>query len=196
LSEGTVAANTLRHGVGGLNIDACRTKTKPRSTGHTGGQADSGAHGRYGKHVRPNQQRDYDLNKPSGRWPANLILQHLDGCRHEGVKRVSAGHWGKPTRGATPKGERVSFSDGLDEHKQQVGYADKDGNETVTNWICEPGCPVARLDRQSGVLTSHGGGTSKGLGYGSTAKAVRVQVQGDKGGASCFFKQVGGQKDG
>jgi hypothetical protein len=28
--DGTVAANTLKHGCGGLNIDACRVPAKPR----------------------------------------------------------------------------------------------------------------------------------------------------------------------
>jgi len=28
-----------------------------------------------------------------GRWPANLILQHLDGCRCEGVKKVTGTNW-------------------------------------------------------------------------------------------------------
>ncbi len=49
LSEGTVAANTLKHGVGAYNIDA----------------------------VRVAHESDANLE---GRWPANMILQHLDGC--------------------------------------------------------------------------------------------------------------------
>jgi hypothetical protein len=44
---------------------------------------------------------------------------------------------------------------------------DGDGMETVAAWGCEVGCPVASLDGQSG---------------------------GDEGGASRYFKQVGGQK--
>ena len=89
---------------------------------------------------------------PAGRWPANAILQHLDGC-----------------------GE-----------------------------VCEPGCPVARLDEQSGVI--------KGVVRQPTGKAVyptegtamnwnsnsvidnTVRGFGDTGGASRFFKQVGGGK--
>jgi len=42
--KGTIAANVLEYGTGGINIDGCRV--------------------------------------PSGRWPANLILQHLPECRN------------------------------------------------------------------------------------------------------------------
>ena len=71
LSEGTVAANTLKHGTSGLNIDASR---------HEG-----------------------------GRWPANVILQHLDGC----------------------------------------------------GGVCEPGCPVTRLDGASRFYKQVGGSGEK-----------------------------------
>lgn len=113
LSEGTVAANTLKHGTGGINIDASRI-----------GTTDSLGGGRLSGPTRMDQTcggNEWDrpwMNDPSlregyakataekvakaekmGRWPANVILQHLDGC-----------------------GE-----------------------------VCEPGCPVVRLDEQSDV---------------------------------------------
>jgi len=151
LSESTVAANTLKHGTGGLNIDASRIAST-------------------GDHMRPFQPTNNDrevygaqtgfqpTNHTGGRWPANVILQHLDGCRCDGV----------------------------------------------ANWICEPGCPVARLDEQSGVI--------KGVVRQPTGKAVyptegtamnwnsnsvidnTVRGFGDTGGASRFYKQVGGGK--
>jgi len=70
------------------------------------------------------------------------------------------------------------------------------GQETVANWICEPGCPVARLDEQSGVLTS---GVMKGQQrgwdfhgiYGASGDTEATSY-GDTGGASRFYKQVGG----
>ena len=65
--DGTVASNVLAHGVGGLNIDACRVSTDDdtsRPPGRDGGNA------------------TWDLSsrdKPSvshaaGRWPANVLL--------------------------------------------------------------------------------------------------------------------------
>jgi len=66
---GTVAANALAHGTGGLNIDACRVEATSRP-----------------KIERNNQYRPENFNLPSGsklagetslgRWPANLILSY------------------------------------------------------------------------------------------------------------------------
>lgn len=67
--EGTVAANVLAHGVGGLNIDGCRIgddvrtnqpgSTKPRIA-MSGGWRD-----------------DAEAITVSGRWPANVVLDEL-----------------------------------------------------------------------------------------------------------------------
>lgn len=46
---------------------------------------------------------------------------------------------------------------------------------------------AAELDAMTGELSSHGGGTSRGIGYGSTATAVAAVPIGDSGGASRFF---------
>lgn len=46
---------------------------------------------------------------------------------------------------------------------------------------------AAALDEQSGILRSHGGGTSKGMGLGSTSTGIRSIPKGDSGGASRFF---------
>lgn len=51
----------------------------------------------------------------------------------------------------------------------------------------DPECAVALLDAQSGERVSNGGGTSRGIGYGSTAAAVAAVPIGDTGGASRFF---------
>lgn len=159
LSEGTVAANTLKHGCGGLNIDDARIASPGESIQTHSRSPEASAkenrpvYGEYGPlktHQTEGQKR--------GRWPANVILQHLDGCRCEGVKR-----------------------------------------------ICESGCPVARLDEQSGVI--------KGVVRQPTGKAVyptegvamnwnsnsvidtTVRGFGDTGGASRFYKQVGGSDE-
>ncbi len=100
-----------------------------------------------------NKERKYD--PPKGRWPANLILNHLEGC------------------GA--------------------------------NWVCVEGCPVRSLDEQSGVLSSGVGAVKKmssatnrgnqGAAYGAENRPEGTPMvsYGDKGGASRFFKQVGGK---
>ena len=62
--DGTVAANVLAHGVGGLNIDACRVPScdSPRGSGNSLGYHGGGAG--TGGNVTP----------PAGRFPANVLL--------------------------------------------------------------------------------------------------------------------------
>ena len=76
--EGTVAENTLKHGCGALNIDATRVKhnedikvIKAQETGNLV----FGQSGRY---------EDTTELKPEGRWPANFILTHKEGCESQG----------------------------------------------------------------------------------------------------------------
>lgn len=71
LSEPTVAKNVLKHGTGGLNIDASRIGTTEKLSIGTGksntyGQASSGNN--------PGQQHS------QGRFPANLVLSHNEDC--------------------------------------------------------------------------------------------------------------------
>ena len=79
LSEGTVAANTLKHGTGGLNIDASRiahgsdVDMNAVQRQQSAPAVDFGGSGLIGTEI--------PMYKPGGRWPANVILQHLDGCR-------------------------------------------------------------------------------------------------------------------
>jgi len=202
-SEGTVAANTLKHGTGGLNIDASRIGVEERTYKGSGVSQMRYTDGRAG--LTDGRGRDMEFSV-SGRWPANVILQHLDGCRCEGVKKV------KPSNGSGTavrhRGVKDSYLYGgrlgyLSVGTPDLGYTDEDGKETVANWICEPGCPVARLDEQSGVTKSTGGrtgnkdggniyGGGKGL---AGAYSADDPGFGDTGGASRFYKQVGGSDE-
>ena len=110
---GTVAANVLEHGCGGLNIDASRVGL-PSST------------------VR------------KGRWPSNLILKHLDGCQKDGFKRVKGSFLDHKCADGDLYGKYAPI--------KKKGHTDKDGNETVANWVCEESCPVKALNEQ----VSHG----------------------------------------
>jgi len=70
--EGTIAANVLSHGTGALNIDGsrikhdedCKMMAPQKDLGVFGGRSNHGV---------------LEL-KPSGRWPAHLILSHAPGC--------------------------------------------------------------------------------------------------------------------
>lgn len=163
--------NVLEHSTGALNIDACRISTseslsggaysvnaKERHDGAENWRMKSGAHGGLaGK----------DFQQPPGRWPSNLILQHLDGCERDGFQAVrGAGHY--PT--SRPAGSTVSGPAG---HRGQTGLVERILSvETTERWHCLLQCPVATLDGYKG-----GTATSNGL-Y-------------EDGGVSRFFKQMG-----
>ena len=180
---GTVASNVLEHGCGGLNIDGTRVGVSggtTRTNGSNAGRPRNTLHGgNFG--VTP-------LN--SGRFPANLILQHRAGCEQDGIKRVKSHN---PDNKVTQGGASTGGCYGDYGERSLVGHADKDGKEAVANWICENGCPVARLDEQSGERPSGGSATTKdrtdslyedGLGQ----RIITPYT--DTGGASRFFKQV------
>ena len=73
--DGTVAGNVLAHGVGGLNIDACRVdmgaeydpKKIQRQNSDTSGMRGLGAAGYRSDHEQPTYN-------PTGRFPANVLL--------------------------------------------------------------------------------------------------------------------------
>jgi len=210
LSEGTVASNVLKHGCGGLNIDASRIGTEqvfthsrglnrafPKRPGETSVE-ESG---------RKARQDILDHSPRTGRWPANVILQHLDGCWCDGVKTAGSGRFvahDAVVRESTMMDPGKGWNgNSLDNSKKNA--PNSYGKETVANWICEPGCPVARLDEQSGVTKSTGGrtvnisttstiyGGGKGLGQEMSSDEVRGDPGfGDTGGASRFYKQIGG----
>jgi hypothetical protein len=171
LSEPSVAANVLKHGTGALNIDDTRISTEESLNG--GAYAKDGTDRWDGaENWRYKRQGGAgEFQQPTGRWPANMILQHRAGCRRAGTREVSKGG-----------------GDGTASH-----YG-PDGSETVAIWHCEPGCPVAALDTQTGDLAPQGGPKQKDTGDtawfgGGDADST---FYGDGGGASRFFKQVGG----
>ena len=138
-----------------------------------------------------------DACRIGGRWPANLILEHLPECRCVGTKKVSG------------TGVAVQRNRDGDVHNQVYGsyrkpagedqtYADTNGLETVDAWDCAPGCPVADLDAQSGDVRSAGNypstSTRSDNHIYSARKGQQGQLYADKGGASRFFKQICGKK--
>jgi hypothetical protein len=76
LGESTVAKNVLKHGTGGLNIEACRIATTEDLNGGT-----------YAKNAKPQGKSQVpgngiarDFVQPVGRFPANLILDEEAGA--------------------------------------------------------------------------------------------------------------------
>jgi site-specific DNA-methyltransferase (adenine-specific) len=75
---GTVAANVLEHGTGGLNIDGCRIEGKPPSVPQPVFNSPTGR--TYG--MKTGEGRNGEMSEASGRFPANFI--------HDGSEEVLA----------------------------------------------------------------------------------------------------------
>lgn len=90
---GTVAANTLQHGTGGLNIDGCRI-----------GQPDGlGGAAKASSGFVDGHQHDGFTPATKGRWPANVILDETTAELVDQQSGISTSRTGKP-RGTTKKG--------------------------------------------------------------------------------------------
>lgn len=76
-SEKTVAANVIKWGTGGINIDGCRIEgaVPPTVQGQSARQDEV-----YGQDQR--EQRQF-IGHAQGRFPANLVLSHSDHCTEE-----------------------------------------------------------------------------------------------------------------
>jgi len=77
LSEKTIAANVLKWGVGGINIDGCRVEGKPRMTHKEGNFSSTG---KRAKEIFKGYGDKHKCEEPTGRFPANLI--------HDGSQEV------------------------------------------------------------------------------------------------------------
>jgi hypothetical protein len=196
-----VAKNALKHGTGGFNIDSCRVAhvTVP------GGQATNPhlrdpirAQGKSSENLLFAREGVLAPTNANGRWPANLILLHKPGCERTGTKKVkSDGHW-RPAGDST---REMTFQGGWGEAGKDEGnrLADEDGTETVEAWECVEGCPVVEIDEQSVAMGMHSAGhareaarTGEALGMFGMPSGTGNRF-GDTGGASRFFKQVGGE---
>ena len=198
LMGGTLAKNALKHGTGGLNIDGTRigmggeydpTKVHRQQNSCGAVVGAFGASSLIGKEI--------PTYNPGGRWPANMILVHLEGCHQSGYKVVEAN--GIHGEGVAVRRSGVHADAGGHQTIGRVqpvrGYADENGNETVPAWDCQPGCPVAALDDQSGDLSIRGGPKNTTHTAGMFGIGTPGTVYTDKGGASRFFKQVAGPED-
>ena len=199
-AESTVAANVLTHGCGAINVDATRIQSSnmPTPTKAPGWDSYNKANAAQGYRPLDYAQGDaFYTPSPGGRWPANVVFQHLDGCRQTGVRQVKGS---APASGPTLSGKSTSVSRGVFNGVDQTPcYTDPlTGTETVAAYECAPGCPVAALDAQSGILpVSRGGGNGYACSiFGTDTQKTRAKGVvgfGDTGGASRFFKQFVGR---
>ena len=206
--DGTVANNVLAHGVGGLNIDACRVGNESRINLPAGNKANSG-----GVYKFSNAEVDaFNGAKPAevaGRFPANVLLdEHAakemdkqsgitkDGT-HVGRNRdgsqtaneIYAGPWKKDTRDIGYGGEGGA-SRFFPVFKSEEETPETKGRFPANVLLDEHA--AKEMDKQSGALRARGNTspTRRDKSDGVTGWGVRREGDtdpGDSGGASRFF---------
>lgn len=213
--EGTLATNVLKHGTGGLNIDATRVRhaSKEDFDAHKKGvdaiREKGGSRDKSWKNTSDLSGANEVTS--SGRWPSNVLLEHVpdaegqQGCRRVGTKRVKTSILNAPTGRAKGGFEGTVYGAGWkgQEPGSKLDHADADGCQEVDSWECVDGCPVLALDQQSGdrpsTLTGRADPDSSHTHPGtemnptSTFLGERThlsKVYADAGGASRFFTQL------
>jgi hypothetical protein len=188
----SVAKNSLEWGCAGINIDASRT-------GSTGGTQKPASDDKCTTEHTVGGYLNAKAGAPvdgMGRWPVNVFLQHTSDCQLVGTRKVKGITGGGLSTGGGLFTEETS---GLRQHPSDSGQAptvDEEGKETVDNWVCAEGCPVARLDGQRGITMSKGGGGPKSPVWTPSTPDQQRKDYGefvgylDIGGVSRFFKQV------
>jgi site-specific DNA-methyltransferase (adenine-specific) len=185
-SEKTVAANVLKHGCGGLNIDASRIEVGPEGLTKGGCTKVGGMFGSGNEVTKPD-------GHALGRFPANFVLSHNEDCEYVGqakFKRIGGGPHQKKERVGVQGSGSVWTMPGNCLIRQS--YNDITG-ETVEKFNCSEDCAVKMLNEQSGPCktgnikpgTIQGFGTGKNCyGEGSIPREYKTDVA---SGASRFF---------
>ncbi len=168
---GTVAANILEFRTGGINVGGCRLE--PGDGGDRSGEASAekvytnGIGGADKFTLLPGPRGAH----AAGRWPANVVLSHLEGCGQPGECHCS-----------------YDLLLSQAEAKQHIERCPYHGSEPAG---CAPGCPVAALDAQTGELKSGflaAGTEREGIGYrGRLGNRVQNDTHAAAGAASRFF---------
>lgn len=177
VSEKTVAANVLKWGVGGINIDGTRVGNEEVviNTFDNGAKPFGDAVG-----------EPYTGRKSVGRWPANVMFTHAEDCVEVGTAVEIISNHNAP-QGTFAGGEPDRGSDTSEYRDYEVATA---------IFECVDGCPVKEVNRQSGISKSRAGKMAvpdiRSGKYGSEYGA-REDIDGtvrgfdDAGGASRFF---------
>ena len=186
---GTVARNVLEFGTGALNIAGCRVNPGshvPGGGGLLGGAASRHEGWQREAHLTGEATAAHD----AGRWPANVLLTHSAACEVTGSQLVRG-----DSRSGQEKGQRRGgFADIGAASGGVKPNGSLHGDQVVPRYQCAPDCPVAELDRQSGVLTSGANPERRGSdkfrdAYGEFAGQEECVAHrgADSGGAGRFF---------
>jgi DNA modification methylase len=125
--KGTVAANVLAHGTGGLNVDGCRVGTDESLGRPLSARPEASSVNAFNWSTRPNPQAGQFLDNTGGlgRWPANLIHDGSDEVvglfpqtgisRGGNSQQINAGtgryNWNTGTDKAVPDGVDPGYGD-------------------------------------------------------------------------------------
>lgn len=121
-TEGTFAQNALKHGTGGLAIDACRIGTES-----TIRQSHAGTNGNgWGMGTR-----EHVNGSSAGRWPANLLLDEEAAAMLDEQSGVSK-----------PKAQRRGIAGG---NKGAVAWSGLDTANHIGTWPADPGGGASRF---------------------------------------------------
>jgi predicted methyltransferase len=197
LAAKTVAGNVIKHGTGAINIDGCRvTPLTDKEVARSGKSTNGGV---YGDFNSVDWKRDG--NPATGRWPANVLLSHshdcgwwpgdcAEDCPVAELDRQS----GQTTSRVQPISERRGGSaTNLAMSTSGQTHADSGGASRFF-MQCAPDCPVAELDRQSGITQSSdrprhntAEAHNRTASMGKSAGDWTTGGYADSGGASRFF---------
>lgn len=140
-TEKTVAANVLKHGTGGINIDASRIGTEVRQNA----QKDTASWSGNNWSGKP-QKSTGQYKEVTGRFPANLILSHNPDCVEVGSKEIKTdSHMADKV---------IGF--GSRQYNGKENEPIRKYTEVVAVFECTDDCAVAMLDEQSGHSVSGG----------------------------------------
>ena len=120
-----------------MNIDASRVQTDENLNG--GGYSPGEASGIWQDKGGGFDRVGKEYQQPTGRWPANVILSHAEGCKRVGTRKAKGRTINRFTDGAKP------FGNGAGHEFEGEKFPD----EEVEVWECSEDCPVRMLDEQS-----------------------------------------------
>ena len=145
--QDTATRNVQKHGTGGINIDACRIGVEEMKVTASNGVVISTNRAM----AAPNTGR-LDMGTKTGRWPANVIFEHLQGCQVSGSRDVRGGsgtycpQWPAPCQG---HGDERCLNGVTGHGSPPPGWVKPSRMETMPVNICQPGCPVTNLDPET-----------------------------------------------
>lgn len=156
---GTVAANVLEHGVGGLNIDASRVGTEGGGT-HCGNRDKDGkclGHGDAGKSQSGATFHADESNGSAGRFPANVLLDEhaaaeMDRQSGMSVSRANTGSDGRVQSGS------VALGDGAGRHDPSNSHNDSGASRFFPVFKYQPKAPKKErpvIVREDGTKIAH-----------------------------------------